>query len=163
MQKATTELGGRVINEASLPGLQNWIRVRDYRSYLLSQMENVDIYLDSELTASDIDEFAADAIVLATGSRWRRDGIGATLHHPARIAQAPNIHTPDDIFAGAKLSGKVLIYDDEHYMMAGALAEKLLASGLEVTYLTPLNMISSWTVMTNEQAFIQAETAQPWG
>ncbi len=45
LAEATTELGGRVINEASLPGLQNWIRVRDHRAYMLGQMDNVDIYL----------------------------------------------------------------------------------------------------------------------
>jgi dimethylamine/trimethylamine dehydrogenase len=95
-------------------------------------------------------------VVLATGSKWRRDGQGAIQRGPARIEADARTLTPDDIFRGARLSGRVLIYDDEHYMMAGALAEKLLASGLEVTYITPETMVSSWTVMTNEQAFIQA-------
>jgi dimethylamine/trimethylamine dehydrogenase len=157
LAEAASELGGRVINEASLPGLNNWIRVRDHRSYLLSQMDNVDIYLDSRMDASQIAEFDADAVVIASGSHWRRDGQGASLRHPVTIETAANVHTPDDIFAGAELDGHVLIYDDEHYMMAGALAEKLLATGLRVTYLTPQAMISSWTVMTDEQEFIQAK------
>jgi dimethylamine/trimethylamine dehydrogenase len=157
LAEATSQLGGRVINEASLPGLQNWIRVRDHRAYLLSQLNNVDIYLDSPLTPTDIDEFAADSLLIAVGSHWRRDGQGASLHHPIVIEQAENIHIPDDIFAGLELDGKVLIYDDEHYMMGGALAEKLLQSGLDVTYITPHAMISSWTVMTDEQDFIQSK------
>jgi len=157
LAEAGLELGGRVIKEASLPGLNNWIRVRDHRSYLLSQMDNVDVYLDSHLDASQIADFEADAVVVASGSRWRRDGQGASLHHPVGIEPAGNIHTPDDIFAGARLEGHVLIYDDEHYMMAGALAEKLLAARLKVTYLTPQAMISSWSVMTDEQEFIQAK------
>jgi dimethylamine/trimethylamine dehydrogenase len=157
LSEANAELGGRLLNEASLPGLQNWIRVRDYRAWLLSQMANVKIYLDSCLTAADVREFGADAVVIASGSDWRRDGQGAMQRAPVRIAPDAEILTPDDIFAGASLSGRVLIYDDEHYMMGGALAEKLLASGLAVTYLTPDTMVSSWTVMTNEQAFIQAK------
>jgi dimethylamine/trimethylamine dehydrogenase len=155
LAEASSQLGGRVVNEAALPGLQNWIRVRDHRTYLLSQLSNVDVYLESPLTPSDLAEFDADAALIATGSHWRRDGQGTTLRHPIVIEAAENIHTPDDIFAGAKLAGKVLVYDDEHYMMGGALAEKFLQSDLDVTYLTPHAMISSWTVMTDEQDFIQ--------
>ena len=157
LAEASAQLGGRVVDEASLPGLQNWIRVRDYRAYLLSQMSNVEVFLDNRLTAPDIVAFGADAVVVAEGSHWRRDGQGLNLQHPVTIEQSECIHTPDDIFAGAKLSGRVLIYDDEHYVMGGALAEKFLAAGLEVTYLTPQAMISSWTVMTDEQDFIQSK------
>ena len=63
--------------------------------------------------------------------------------------------TPDDIFAGAKVSGPVVIYDDEHYFMAGALAERLAGQGHDVTYVTPQNMASAWTVYTDEQGFVQ--------
>ncbi|MGB5328224.1 MAG: FAD-dependent oxidoreductase [Gammaproteobacteria bacterium] len=156
LAEATAELGGRVINEASLPGLQNWIRVRDHRSYMLGQMENVDVYLESRLTAPDVSEFEADAIVVATGSQWRRDGLGATVRAPVSIEDHSGIFTPDDIFAGAEIEGEILLYDDEHYMMAGALAEKFLLAGHRVKYLTPAATISSWTAMTDEQEFIQA-------
>ena len=157
ISEAGVELGGRLLREASLPGLHNWIRVRDHRAYLLSQMENVDIYLDSRLDAQQIAEFGAAATLIATGSHWRRDGQGASLRHPVVVDPGLQVVTPDDIFAGARLDGHVLIYDDEHYMMAGALAEQLLAAGLRVTYLAPQPMISSWSVMTDEQEFIQAK------
>jgi len=156
LAEAGAELGGRVLRESSLPGLQNWIRVRDYRAYMLSQMDNVEVYLNSELMPAEIEEFDADAVVIATGSRWRRDGIGATVRYPVPIDDNANILTPDDIFAGAVISDEVLIYDDEHYMMAGALAEKFLLAGCRVKYLTPATTISSWTAMTDEQEFIQA-------
>jgi dimethylamine/trimethylamine dehydrogenase len=64
--------------------------------------------------------------------------------------------TPDEVFAGAKVSGPVVIYDDEHYFMAGALAERLAVQGHDVTYVTPQNMASAWTVYTDEQGFVQA-------
>jgi len=157
LAEASNELGGRVIRESSLPGLQNWIRVRDYRAYMLSQMENVDIYLDSELSVDDFNEFEADAIVLATGCRWRRDGLGASVRFPVSIDESAGIYTPDDIFQGVDLSGDILLYDDDHYMMAGALAEQFLLAGYRVKYLTPATTVSSWSAMTDEQEFIQAK------
>lgn len=151
------ELGGRVVNESTLPGLHNWIRVRDYRRHMIGQMENVSVYLQSVLGADEIMEFEADQIVIATGSEWRRDGIGSNLRSPLSIPPAENIFTPDDIFNGAELQGDILIYDDDHYFMAGALAERYLNKGYSVTYLTPATCVSSWTEMTNEQVFIQTK------
>ena len=157
LAEATDKLGGRVVNEASLPGLENWIRVRDYRAYMISQMENIDVYLDSKLTADNVSDLEADAVVVATGSQWRRDGQGANVRSAIAINEPSDIYTPDDIFAGASLNGDILIYDDDHYMMAGALAEKFLLAGHRVTYLTPATTISSWTAMTDEQEFIHAK------
>ena len=155
LTEAATELGGRLLRESTLPGLQNWIRVRDHRAYLISQMDNIDVYLDSPLDAADIAEFGADAVVIAAGSRWRRDALGATRRYPIEIAPEARLLTADDVFAGAELAEQLVIYDDEHYVMAGALAEQLLLAGHGVTYVTPATMVSSWTAMTDEQAFIQ--------
>ncbi len=155
--EASSVLGGRVVRESSLPGLQNWIRVRDYRTYMLGQMENVDIYLDSNLSTADIEEFAADAVVIATGCYWRCDGLGASVSSPLSIRENHNLFTPDDIFNGASISGDILIYDDDHYMMAGALAEMFLAAGHKVSYVSPATTVSSWTAMTDEQDFIQSK------
>jgi dimethylamine/trimethylamine dehydrogenase len=68
----------------------------------------------------------------------------------------PGALTPEDVFAGAKVTGPVVVYDDEHYFMGGALAEKLAVAGHEVHYVTTAAVASSWTVMTNEQDFLQA-------
>ncbi len=156
LAEASHELGGRLLRESTLPGLQNWIRVRDHRAYMISQLGNVDVYLDSPLQVSDIDEFRADLVVLATGSRWRRDGLGVSRREPIDIAEDTRIYTPDDVFAGVRIEGDILIYDDEHFFMAGALAERFLRDGHRVTYVTPETRISSWTAMTDEQAFIQS-------
>lgn len=69
---------------------------------------------------------------------------------------APRALTPDDIFAGAPMQGPVVIYDDEHYFMGGALAEKLALDGHQVALVTPHATAGSWTAMTDEQGFIQA-------
>ncbi len=155
LAEAGTELGGRLLNEAGLPGLQNWIRVRDYRTHMIAGLDNVDVYRGSELTAADINEFDADAVVLATGSRWRRNGLGTCVRGPVEIAPDAVFYTPDDIFGGVIPDGDILVYDDEHYVMAGALAERFLLHGHRVKYITPQTTISSWTAMTDEQDFIQ--------
>jgi dimethylamine/trimethylamine dehydrogenase len=157
LAEASDQLGGRVVNESGLPGLENWIRVRDYRAYMISQMGNIDVYLDSSLSADNVSDLEADVVVVATGSKWRSDGLGASLRSPVSIKESVGIFTPDDIFAGATLKGDILIYDDEHYIMAGALAEKFLLAGHRVKYLTPATTISSWTAMTDEQVFIQSK------
>jgi len=88
-------------------------------------------------------------VILATGATWRRDGMGRATTHP--IQGNGNIFTPDDIMNGNLPSGKVLVYDDDHYYMGGVLAELLATNGCEVTLMTPAPTISCWTEFTLEQ------------
>jgi dimethylamine/trimethylamine dehydrogenase len=53
-------------------------------------------------------------------------------------------------------SGRVVVYDDDHYYMGSVLAEHLANQGCEVALLTPAPMISYWTQYTMEQHRIQA-------
>ena len=158
LAEAGRALGGRLCRESRLPGLATWIRVRDHRVLLLERLAEVEIYRESALGAEDVLELAPDHVVVATGSRWRRDGIGTFGQVPAALDGAAPL-TPDELTGGAVAElpeGPVVIYDDEHYFMGGALAERLLAEGREVTLATPDCRLSSWTLMTDEQHFIQA-------
>ncbi|MES2433251.1 MAG: FAD-dependent oxidoreductase [Pseudomonadota bacterium] len=152
LAEAGGALGGRILRESTLPGLGTWIRVRDWRAHMIGKLSNVDVYPASTMTAGDIADFGADHVVLATGSHWRRDGVGVT---GMQALDLPRALTPDDIFAGAAVEGPVVIYDDEHYFMGGALAERLRALGHDVTYVTPHAVASSWTTLTDEQGFVQ--------
>jgi dimethylamine/trimethylamine dehydrogenase len=153
LAEATSQLGGRILMESSLPGLGTWIRVRDHRETMLAKLTNVSVYRGSRLTAEDVIGFGADHVVLATGSSWRKDGIGAMGETPADIADDAPIATPDAL---GDPEGSIVIYDDDHYAVASALAEKLKKARHEVTYVTPAPTVSSWTAMTDEQGFIQA-------
>ena len=155
LTEATRELGGRLRAEAALPGLGTWIRVRDYRVHMLAKLQNVSIYPESRVSAEDVLELGYPDVVIATGSRWRRDGVGAMGEEPVPLDGA-TVLTLEDVFAGAVLAAPVVIYDDEHYAVGGALAERLVAEGKQVTLVTPAPMVSSWTQMTDEQHFIQA-------
>jgi dimethylamine/trimethylamine dehydrogenase len=149
---ASRHLGGRIAHESTLPGLATWGRVRDWRVTMLNKLPNVQIFLESRMTADDITDLNPDHVVLATGSRWRRDGVGVVGMEPRSF---PDALTPDDVFVGTPTPGPVVIYDDEHYFMAGALAEKLARTGHAVTLVTPYPQVSGWTVYTDEQGFVQ--------
>jgi dimethylamine/trimethylamine dehydrogenase len=156
LAEARTELGGRVSRESTLPGLAEWARVRDWRIAQLNKLPNVAIHLDSVLDAEQILEFGADRVALATGSAWRRDGIGRWHETPIAGWESANVLTPDDVMDGAAVAGPALVFDDDHYYMGGVVAEKLQSLGLEVVLVTPAGEVSAWTRFTDEQERIQA-------
>ncbi len=155
LAEASGVLGGRVARESRLPGLASWGRVRDYRSYQISQMANVQVYLESRLVADDVLEMDVSRVAIATGGLWRRDGIGRGRFSPLPGHERAQVFTPDDIMAGAELSGPVAIYDTDHYYMGGVIAEALRARGLEVTLITPAATVSAFTELNLEHDRIQ--------
>jgi dimethylamine/trimethylamine dehydrogenase len=153
LAEASTELGGRVTRETALPGLREWLRVRDWRVGQLNKLANVHIYRDSVLDVSNVLEFGARHVVIATGSRWRRDGVGRENGTPivGFDGSVGEIFTPDDIMEGRiPAAGPVVIFDDDHYYMGGVLAERCVEVGLQVTLVTPAAIPSAWTVNTLE-------------
>ena len=155
LAEAEGELGGRTIRECRLPGLSTYARVRDYRQGQLDKMNNVAIYRQSRLTAEQILEFGAEAVAIATGSTWRRDGVGRANSEAIPGLGGADTCTPDDIMADKMPEGPVVIFDDDHYYMGGVIAEKLAGQGLEVHLVTPAALVSIWTQYTLEQQRIQ--------
>jgi dimethylamine/trimethylamine dehydrogenase len=156
LAERTRELGGRVTREAGLPGLAEWSRVRDWRTAQIEKLDNVEVFRESDLAADQILEFGADRVVLATGSEWRRDGVGRRHANPIEGWQTAPVWTPDDVMDGRLPEGPVLIFDDDHYYMGGVVAEALAAAGREVTLATTAFLASAWTDNTAERERIQA-------
>ena len=155
LAEATGELGGRVVREAKLSGLAEWIRVRDWRQGQIARMPNVSIYRDSRLTAAQVREFGFPNVVIATGAHWRHDGVGRAHHRAIPGSGRGRVLTPDDLSAGVAIEGPVLIFDDDHFYLGGVAAEHLRAQGLAVTLVTPAAEVSRFTEVTLEQSFIQ--------
>ncbi|MFT5975852.1 MAG: dimethylamine/trimethylamine dehydrogenase, partial [Gammaproteobacteria bacterium] len=156
LAEANESLGGRVTLESQLPGLASYARVRDYREMQILKHLNVEVYRSNELSAKDILALEIPHVLIATGSHWRRDGAGRQHSFPVQGIDTVSVMTPDDILAGVKAKGRVLIYDDDHYYMGGAIAEQCRNEGLEVTLVTPDSKVSSWTENTLEQDKIQS-------
>jgi dimethylamine/trimethylamine dehydrogenase len=156
LAEAGADIGGRVALEARLPGLAAWIRVADYRRGQLARLPNVEVGVGSRLDAAEAASYGFDHIALATGARWRDDGVGRWHTRPIDLGPGVEVLTPDDLLRGALPDGeRVLVYDDDHYFMGGALAEVLRAAGRAVTLVTPESLVSAWTVNTMEQGRIQ--------
>ena len=150
---ASAEPGGRVAKEARLPGLATWRRVLEYRLHFIERSPNSELFLHSAMTASDIADFGADTVVLATGAKWRGDGVGATNFRELEFG-GRRVFTPDDILEGriAEMTcDESIVYDDDHFYIASAIAEALQAAGQKVSYVTPLPQIATWTDNTLEQ------------
>lgn len=167
--EARKELGGRVLRESTLPGLNEWRRVMDWRLSQIRKMKNVSVYSSSLMTAEEILESGAQNIILATGATWRRDGVGRTLWKPIQGHDLENVFSPDDLM-DANLESRslllearqqavglqnVVIYDDDHYYMGGVLAELLAEQGYKVSLVTPAPLVSYWSQFTLEQERIQ--------
>ncbi|MEP7381334.1 MAG: FAD-dependent oxidoreductase [Gemmatimonadota bacterium] len=156
LAEARAEFGGRVVREAGLPGLGEWRRVADWRLTQLRRMPNVACYPGSPVTAADVVEFGASHVVVATGAHWRRDGVGRNQWQGIVGVDAPHVFTPDDILDGRRPTGRVLVYDNDHFYLGGVIAELLAAEGCEVSIVTPASLVSFWTQYTLEQSRIQS-------
>jgi dimethylamine/trimethylamine dehydrogenase len=154
---AAAEAGGRVTLESRLPGLAEWARVRDYRLTQLRSLPQVSMYLGNRLSAAEVQEFGADHVLIATGARWRRDGIGRWHARAMEGLPARGVLTPDDIMQGTHPEGEVTIFDDDHYYMAPVIAVLLARAGARVTYVTTNGSVAEWSHYTGEQERTQQQ------
>jgi dimethylamine/trimethylamine dehydrogenase len=155
LAEASSDLGGRVTREARLPGLAAWIRVVDYRKGQLDRLANVEVARGSHLSAEEILAYGFGHVALATGARWRSDGVGRWHTRPLSL-EGMDVLTPDGVMTGTRPRGaRVVLFDDDHYYLGGVLAELLAGEGHEVTIVTPEARVSEWTVNTMEQHRIQ--------
>jgi len=158
LAEATRELGGRINRESRLPGLTVWARVKEWRIAQINKLSSVKIYRESLLGAKEILEYGFRHVVMATGARWRRDGIGRANFKPIAGADCGQIYTPDDIMDGTVPDGPLVIFDDDHYYMGSLIAEKLRSEGVKVTIVTPAADIAAWSYNTlwSSNGFISA-------
>jgi len=168
LAEASNELGGRVAREAGLPGLAAWRRVAEYR---IGQLERryrdlVTIGRGEEITPDDALGYGFTDILVATGARWRGDGVGRWHTTAIPVAAGARVLTPDDLLAGDHPLGRagaavsaapqrIVVFDDDHYYLGGVLAELLARLGHEVRLVTPAPLVSSWTANTLEIGDIQ--------
>lgn len=159
LAEASLVWGGRVTEEAALPGLATWGRVRDWRLWQLQQAPNAELYLESPLCAADLLDYGIPNIALATGATWRADGVGRVQRTSMNFLNPSRVLTPDDLMkkgvAAVTHEGPVVIYDDDRFYMASVLAELLSNADRDVIFVTPSPIVSPWSEHTLEQVRIQ--------
>ncbi|MEZ5784412.1 MAG: FAD-dependent oxidoreductase [Rhizobiaceae bacterium] len=156
LAEASERLGGRAVAESSLSPLREWRRVADHRIFMISSKAGVQTYNQSRLSAEDILGMGHEHVAIATGSRWRDDFIGQTHRFKVDIDPRCRVLTPDDIMAGERPKGRVVVFDDDHYYMGNIIAEILVNEGCEIVFATPYGDISTWSHNTLEQDHVKA-------
>ena len=151
---AGSEWGGRLVRERKMPRLSAWGRVVDYRVGQLQTMANVNMYLDSMLTAEDVAGFEADHVIVASGATWRGDGVGRNHDEPIPGHDLPHVFNPENILDGNLPSGDVIVYDEDYFYMATVVAERLARAGCKVTYVTTASDPAPWTLNTLEMVHV---------
>lgn len=152
--EAGKELGGHLNAFMRLPGHAEWSRVVDWRVGQIRKMTNVEVFMDSDITVSHVEELGYEHVIVATGAHWRNDGVGAHNVKPLIRHDGANILTPDEVLAGDSISSPVVIFDDDSYVTGGAIAELLAEAGHSVTIVTPFAQLSPWTQFTIDQPLI---------
>jgi dimethylamine/trimethylamine dehydrogenase len=151
LAEAEKSLGGRVTLESQLTGLSEWARVRDWRLGQIAKMPNVDVYPDNRLEVDSVLELGAQHVIVATGSKWRSDGIGRWRKTAFAGCERDSVVSVDRILAGEELQGRAIIYDDDHYYLGSAIALNLRAQDIAVTIVTPEARVGAWSAYTEEQ------------
>ena len=145
-------IGGCMRRIASYPNLGEWGRVVQYRQIQLDKLKNVEVILGRRLSAEDVLTYGAEIVVIATGSRWRTDGMNGPTQAPIPGADKPFVHAPEAVAdAGGDIEGDhVVVYDTDGYFTAVAMAELLLSKGKRVTVITPFPNLSPTMFFTGE-------------
>ena len=168
LAEAGRELGGRVLRESRLKGLSSWRRVLDYREQALLRTPNVQIHRGNALDADDVLGLDFEHAFIATGARWRRDGVGRSSRRALPGLDRLAVLSPDEVMDGAlpQLAdgdAPLLIFDDEQGYIGGVLADHLADAlprrgdgSAPIAFVTPANCVSPWTNFTLEQSRVQA-------
>ncbi|HUA73993.1 MAG TPA: FAD-dependent oxidoreductase [Solirubrobacteraceae bacterium] len=145
-------LGGSMREISAYPNLGEWGRVINYRQIQLEKCKNVEVILKTRLDAEAIFEYGAEIVVVATGARWRADGLNGTTQQPIPGAELDCAYTPEQVSAAkGEIDGEhVLVYDTDGYFAAIGVAELLLNAGKRVTFVTPLANVAPFMAFTGE-------------
>ena len=151
LAEAEREPGGRINRESRLPGLAEYARVRDWRLGQLRRMANVEVYPDNRLDADAVAELGQQHIIVATGSKWRSDGVGRWSNRPFDGWEHDQVLGLEQVLDGTLPEGRVVVYDDDHYYLGSAVALLAAANGCRVTLVTPDEAPARIGYFTDEQ------------
>jgi 2,4-dienoyl-CoA reductase-like NADH-dependent reductase (Old Yellow Enzyme family) len=125
--EATGELGGHIRLEASIPHRHELRGISDYYRRQLERL-GVAVRLGIVATGEIVRGERPDAVIVATGSR--------PAPPEASLDEVPVI-TADDVLAGHRVTGRVLVFDDDGRYRGPGAALLLARQGAMVEIVTP--------------------------
>jgi len=141
-------------------GLGEWARIVNYRQVQLHKLKNVEVHLNSRLSAADVLEYGAEIVVIATGCHFATDGLDAATHAPIPGADTSLDWqlTPDEVVLGDKQIGqRVLVLENEGYYMGATIAQKLAGEGKDVTLVTQAADVAGYMHYTLEAPMLHRD------
>lgn len=141
-------------------GLGEWARVINYRAIQLQKLRNVEVHTKSALTATDVLDYGAEIVIVATGCSPVTDGLNGVTNAPIPGADTTTDWqlTAREVALGAKPIGqRVLILENERYHVGASVAQKLAAEGHDVTLMTHVEEVASFMRFTLEGTMMRRE------
>lgn len=150
---AAPAIGGSINWVSKLPGRNEWRRLIEYREQQLSQLENVEVILNSSFAAEEALDYGAGIIIVATGSQYSRNGVDPYNRVPFGFdaVLGDRLLTPEDVVRDdVPVGKKVVVVDSDGYFMGPGIAERLALTGHEVTLATKGEHIGEYQRLTGE-------------
>ena len=131
------ELGGQALLAEMLPGREEVGGLIRWQKIQLPQA-GVKIVTGTEATAQSVLDMQPDAVVIATGATWMRNGYTGMSHMETTGWQQDNVFTADEVVSGkAQVGENVVVWDGRGDIVASGIAEMLADRGCKVTLVAP--------------------------
>jgi NADPH-dependent 2,4-dienoyl-CoA reductase/sulfur reductase-like enzyme len=151
------QLGGQINIAAKSPNRSDIVAITQWQADELLRL-GVKVVLNHAVDPDVVMDIDPDVLVLATGSDPRRDGVQlARPASPLAGASLPHVYTSWDLFGYGRtptIGRRALVYDDMGEYDALAVADELVAQGVEVTFATGFDSFG-------ERLAVRASTAAP--
>ncbi len=151
--EAESHIGGSIDWVSRLPGRHEWRRLIEYREHQLRKLDNLEVILNTRMTAADALDYGAGIIVMATGSHYARDGIDPHNRLPFGLDNAfgGRLVTPEQVVRDqCPLGESVVVVDSDGYFMGPGIAEMLAQRGHQVVLTTKAEHIGEYQRYTRE-------------
>jgi 2,4-dienoyl-CoA reductase-like NADH-dependent reductase (Old Yellow Enzyme family) len=151
-------IGGQLRAWAALPGRGHRLRTVEWYGARLAEL-GVEVRLGCEASAAAILDEAPDAVILAVGSAYDRQGRSGHAPAPLQGWERPFVLTPEAVIAGARPAGTVVVVDEEGLHTGAGVAELLAGAGARVELVTSAVRPAGALVASNEAGFVAARLA----
>lgn len=159
--EARNAAGGALADWAALPGRGHYGEAIQWWAAELARL-GIDCRFGIRVDAEQVLAEAPDAVIVATGARYRKGGESISHERPIAGHDRTFVHTPEALLSGSAVpSGRVLVVDGEGYHTGSGLAEMLALGGAQVTLVSAeMSPVSARLADAWEERFLLARMKQ---